>query len=459
MTNSLTEKEAGRDKLERAVQVLLVAYLIAIPFQRVWVFPLVQSRIQPPEIIFVPLFILSTLYLLQNRQKLWFSPLDVGVLGWLGVNIFSGLHSGLSAYIVMDLIGTLYTTLVYFVVRLTIGQRLIKKLPDLIPLMSVIAALFGIAGWCLLSLGVNNILMDEIDYYPFLGDIIGRAKAFTPTSGMLAGILLVGIVVKCADCWDKRKISRKDYLIIGVLLSGFFLTLSKTVICLAIGSLLVWHFSSRKIVELKQTILVWSAVLGLGILYIFNTYFLIAPIKASFHPKLAQIFIAGDPSPILRWDSYQLIPTKYYVTLQANLFAIKESFPWGIGPGEFSRFSGEIDQKGLIIPLFSDSPAGGYFPHSTPLGTLSQLGLPGLISVLFLWVLGGYGCYVGRRNKENRGLAIGLTASLIAISFSAIFTDVMRFRHAWWLLALVAVLWHSVRSLKESDNISQTKPD
>jgi hypothetical protein len=454
MANSLAKKEADCDKLERAVQVLLAAYLIAIPFQTVFPGPLVQSRIQPPEIIFVPLFILSILWLLRNRQKLWFSPLDVGVLGWLGVNVFSALHSGLSAHVVMDLISTLYTVLLYFVVRLTISQRLIRELPDLISLMCMIAALLAIVGWCLKGLGVDNILVDEIDYYPYLGDIIGRARAFTPTSGMLANILMVGIIINCAGCWVKTKVSRRDYLFIGVLLSGFVLTLSKTVFCLIIGSLLAWHFSSRQIIKLKQTILVWITVSALSFFYIFSTYFIFTPIKASFHPKLAHIFLAGDPSPIVRWDSYQLIPTKYYVILQANLFAIKESFPWGIGPGEFSSFSEEMDRKGLITPILSDSSAGGYFPHSTPLGTLSQLGLPGLISVLFLWVLGGYGCYVGRRRKKNRGLAIGLTASLIAISISAIFTDVMRFRHAWWLLALTAVLWRSARYSKAPDNMS-----
>jgi len=317
----------------------------------------------------------------------------------------------------------------------------------------MIAALFGIAGWCLMGLGVENHLVDEIDYYPYIGNIIGRAKAFTPTCGMLANILMVGIIIKCVDCRVKGKINRWDYLLIGILLGGFALTLSKTIICLIIGSLLAWHFSSRQIIKPKQTILVWTVVSGLILFSIFSTYFLFTSTNDSFHPKLAHIFIAGDPSPIIRWDSYQLIPTKYYVTFQANLFAIKESFPWGIGPGEFSRFSGEIGQAGLIIPMFSGYSHGGYFPHSTPLGILSQLGLPGIISVLFLWVIGGYGCCVGRRSKENRGLAIGITASLIAIGITAIFTDVMRFRHAWWLLALVAVLWHSNRSLKEPDNM------
>jgi len=450
MDNSVIRGEAEPGKLERAIQVLLMAYFIAIPFQTVWVLPWIREKFQPPEVIFIPLFILTTLYFFRNRHKFWFSFLDVGVLAWLGVNVFSGLHSGLSVSIAVELVGILYLTLMYFVVRLAISQQLLKRLPNLITLGCVIAALIGILGWCLKAAGIDNPLMDNIDYLPYFGDIFGRARAFTHSCGMLANILMIGIIIKCADCWDKKEMSRRDYLMAGIMLCGFLLTLSKTLICLIIGLLLVWHFSTTQKINRKQNILVWVTVLSLSVFYFFNTHFLTTT-KPPTDKKLLKEFIAGDPSPVFHWNSYQLVPTKYYVIFQTNIFAIKESFPWGIGPGAMVRYSAGLDRKGLIIPFFSDSDGyKGTDPHSTPLGTLSQLGLPGTIGLLLLWGIVGYGCYLARKCKGNRGLTIGVTASLIAISVSALVTDVMNFRHAWWLLAVTAVLWRSTGTVNST---------
>jgi len=60
MNNFLPRGETEPGKLERAIQVLLMAYFIATPFQSVWILPVFQERFQPPEVVFIPLFFLPS---------------------------------------------------------------------------------------------------------------------------------------------------------------------------------------------------------------------------------------------------------------------------------------------------------------------------------------------------------------------------------------------------------------
>ena len=75
---------------------------------------------------------------------------------------------------------------------------------------------------------------------------------------MLAHILMVGILVKVADCWHKDELfSRRNLAALGIMLSGFVLTLSKTVFILLIGLVLVWYFSTRQGGKLWVRTLTW----------------------------------------------------------------------------------------------------------------------------------------------------------------------------------------------------------
>ena len=72
----------------------------------------------------------------------------------------------------------------------------------------------------------------------------------------------------------------------------------------------------------------------------------------------------------------------------------------------------------------------------------------GILSILILWILIGYGCYQIFQVEDYRGLAIGLSACFFSTSIIAIAVDIMNFRQLWWLVAITAVLWQSIRDKK-----------
>jgi hypothetical protein len=449
-SNSKPGESVGSDQPSSVIRILLVVCLVVMPIHALWDLPLVGKKFQPPEIVFLLLFFVAVPYILRNRQRLWFSPVDIGVLVWLGVNIFSGLLSGLSVPIAFELIGTLYLTLLYFTIRLTVSEQWLKKFPDFMALTATIAALLGITGWCLKAAGIQTVLVDfqtlngmPHNVYPILGNIVGRAKALTAGNNLLAHILMVGIFIKVADCWHKKEFSRINLLSLGIMLIGFLLTFSKAGIILLIGLVLVWYFSTGQGVKLYGRILTWVVVFVLFLLYNLITFF--HPVRNN-DPNikaLTGIFYARD-TPIATVGSFDIMLTKYWIHNRVSLMAFEESFLLGIGPGEYRFFFQRLGMEGLVV-FRPGEKASQARPHSTYLGALAQLGVPGVLAILLLWGLLGYGCYQIFQVKEFRGMAIGFSVSFFSTAISATAIDIMNFRHLWWLIAIFAVLWHSVR--------------
>ncbi|MBT6716694.1 MAG: hypothetical protein HOB18_03485 [Nitrospina sp.] len=446
--DSKREESAGPDHLGRIVQILLVAYLVATPFQNIWDLPYVGHKIQPPEFIFIVLFFVAVPHFIRNRQKLWFSPIDVGVLGWLAVNIIVGLIAGLNFPIFLELLGSLYLTLMYYVVRLTISENLVKKFPDCIALTAMVSGLIGIVGWCLAAAGIENNLIDAHVFLPLLGKIYGRAMAFTQGNNLLAHILMMGILIKAADCWHKNEFSPRNLIVLGTLLIAFMVTFSKTGLILLIGLILVWYFSTNQRENMFVRIPTWTTVLILFLMYNF---------VALFHPtwkddpnlKTISPGMHRSSTPIASAGPFDIMVTRYGYQVVACVMAFKESFPWGIGPGEFKSYASRIAKEG-VFQFRQDNRPDRIWPHSTYFGGLAQLGVLGVLSILVLWGLIGYGCRQIYQVEEYRGWAIGLAVSFFTTAITAIFVDIMNFRHLWWLVAVLAVLWHYSRLKKIS---------
>jgi len=441
--NSMLGHRTGSNGLNYIIQILLIVCLLVTPVHNVWNWPLFAHKFQPPELIFLLLFALAIVYIRRNYHKLWFGPIDVGVLVWLGVNILSGVQAGLYSRISLELLGVLYLTLLYFTIRITIGKHLLKNFANYITITAVIAASLGTIGWCLNAAGFFNILVDTIDAYPILGDIGGRAKAFTAGCNMLAHILMVSILIKVADALHNNEFSRRDFVVIGIMLIGFVLTFSKIVLILPIGLILVWYLSSKRNKNLFLRTLIWAVSLLLIILFILIT--VLHPIHKNDQntEKLAVMFYASE-KPVFTAGSFNFLLTSYAIGYQIGLIAFEKSFLWGVGPGEYQPFAYQAQKDG--VKYKSDNKPHPVDPHSTYIGAIAELGVLGAFSILFLWYLIGRGCYEALQVKEYRGLAVGLSASFVTTAIHAYCIDIMNFRHLWWLFAITAVLCQHARN-------------
>ena len=429
--------------LARAITVLWAAGIIAVPFQRLWALPVFGAKLQPPELLFLPLCLTALLYGLKQRWQIRFSLLDACVPVWLAANLLAGLHAGLSRGVIIELLTAVYLLLLYVSIRLTVRDDLLGKFPKFMAISATIAAVFGIAGWLLATCGVNTPLAwPATTAYPYLGHV-ARAQGFTPSPNMLASILMIGIICLAAHCSSQRQFGRLNLAMLGIMLTGFALTLSKTVFCLLLGLLLVWHFTTapKRLSLAWRRALVWTGVAGLFVLYNFGSHFILVRADDPGIPGLVKsAFIADEP--LARWGPRLLMPTNYLINKRASLIAGRRSFPWGLGPGNYNAFIGKLQAEGRHPAHFHQ-----WDPHSTYFGALAELGVLGLLAVLALWLGAGYAVVAAcRRGGAHRGLAAGLAACFATILTEAVVTDVMNFRHYWWLLALAAALAAPIRS-------------
>jgi len=230
------------------------------------------------------------------------------------------------------------------------------------------------------------------------------------------------------------------------MLSGFVLTFSRSVVCLIIAVLLSWHFLTISKAKFHRHFLVWATVLFLSSVNVLGSMFIVVRDGDLEKSKLSSMFLADDQNEIARIGSFYLMPSTKYIRNQANYIIFQDSFPWGVGPGEFRFVSEQLQKEGRLI-IKRNRQSEGFvraMPHNTYLGAMSQLGVLGVIAISALWVVIGYACYQISYLAEYRGLGVGLSSYFISTAIYAITTDIMNFRHLWWLIAITAVLWNHV---------------
>ena len=409
-----------------------------VPFQTLGI-KFFGHIINLPEIVFIALAPLAIINIVSSKQKLWMDKLDLFVFGWLIAITISGWYKGFDSIVVTEITKTAYLILVYITLRWTIRYGMIKRMIKVTILSSLIAALTGVIGFGLGYFGIDTT-QSIIRLSPYTVENVIQAKGFTPTQNMLASIIMIGVLFHLQKLIINQINSKgKDYLILLILLFGFILTFSKTIVCLLIGIILVLYFNYKSILSNTWRLTTKIAVVGLFIVYIFGTHFIIVE-KDQDSDLLKGDYIAG--SALIEIDNYSMYPSQYWSLKEISLEAISQSFPFGLGPGKFNGFAHEFkknDTYSTHVP-YPD-------PHSTYLGTLSENGLLGLIALLgIIYFVVKYSRKILNNQSANQYMFACLPSIFIVIGIEAVSTDVMNSRHYWILLILLVSTFQNFKS-------------
>ncbi|HET7291180.1 MAG TPA: hypothetical protein VFM88_02020, partial [Vicinamibacteria bacterium] len=162
--------------------------------------------------------------------------------------------------------------------------------------------------------------------------------------------------------------------------------------------------------------------------------------------RALRLHVGGPPLACLGSDGGApcVYATVYRFTKAASLEAIARTWPWGVGPGRQPEFEAQLKTEGLYP---GDMPA--YRPHSSYTGVPAEYGAAGLVGL----VVFGAGVVVTtrsllRRGGEERVFAARAAGALAMIAIEALTTDVMHFRHLFWLVAVVGA--HAANGKQES---------
>ena len=423
--------------LEKTVHGLIFLYILTIPFQT-FGFSFIGLHIGLPEIVFFVLAPLAIIHIIRSDQKLLFDRLDLFVLGWLIATIISAWHTGFDSIIVTEIIKKVYLFFLYMILKWTIKPEIIERMIKVIILSSLIAALTGIIGYGLGHLGIDTTL-SIIRPFPYSIENVTQAKGFTPTPNMLASIIMIGIFFQIHKIYNNRKLYTSNILLFVTLMIGFLVTFSKTIVCLLIGITLIWYFHNKPKLSLTLQTVTKIAVAGLFIAYIFGTHFIIVEKDQDFE-LLKGDYIAGPV--LIETDNYSIYPSQYWSLKEISLEAISQSFPWGLGPGKFNDYAHEL-KKNDAYPTHVPFPD----PHSTYLGTIAEIGLPGFIAFFgIIFFVIKFSREILSNHTANQNMFTSLPTVFIVIGMEAISTDVMNFRHYWILLILLVSTFQNLKS-------------
>ena len=424
--------------LEKTVHGLIFLYIMTIPFQTLG-FRFMGLVIGLPELLFLLLTPLAIIHLIISGQKLWIDKLDLFAFAWLIVNIISGWQRGFDSIIVAELIKRAYLVLLYMILKWIISLEMIARIVKVIIFSSLMAALTGIIGYLLGYLGIDTILSITRPF-PYGMKIAVQAKGFSPTPNMLASIIMIGVLFHLQKLnMNQITTKSKDYFILSILLLGFILTFSKTVICLLIGIILVLYFNYKLILSNTWRLIAQTTIITLFIVYIFGTHFIIAE-KHQNVDFLKGDYIAGPA--LIETTNYSIFPSQYWSLKKISIEAINQSIPWGLGPGKFNGFAHEFkknDAYSTHVP-YPDT-------HSTYLETLSENGLLGLIALLgIIYYVVKYSRKIFNNQSANKYFVACLPSIFIVIGIEAVSTDVMNFRHYWIVLILLVSTYQKLKS-------------
>ncbi len=239
--NCIFRIQIGLNKYKWTIP-LIALYIIAIPFQRIVRFDIIEYKIQITEIIFL-MISLSFLFATKIKDVLKFSEntnrIDISILIWLAVGIINLLiHQNISTFI--ELIGQCYLITLYFILRIILTT--LENVGNIMSFYVQSFTLMGIAIFAVVVIGIvfylfgNDIgVFWKFKDYPYFGTLY-RLKAFTNEPVMLTSILSTIFICYVGSKMENNKtvLNKRELLLIIIIGLMLLFTFSKSLSCLFI---------------------------------------------------------------------------------------------------------------------------------------------------------------------------------------------------------------------------------
>jgi hypothetical protein len=366
--------ETESSKVGKIALNLLGIYIITLSLLQVWTLPVVGSKIQPPEVVF--LLIISWLALnVRYLPKPIFriNSLTILLLGYVLINILSVIFSKYTgAY--FELFGLFYLLFLLYTI-----VYILTNFCDDIPVfifkwftyLGVFMAIIGIVGWVVYQMGTwTPLVRSGTTYYPYFG-YVGRVQGATMTPGMYMTIISISIVLLAAKMlFDK--VGKWDFLALIIMLIAAFLTLSKSLILLLVG--LIFLFQRRfltvgrsgikALTSFQKTakIVLKITSIFLVIFVFFATHFIVIQKEGGGVPAEMSPYIQVG-KPLFESENTALYLCIYGHLKEAAIEIGCQNNLFGIGTGQFLQAIPEMKAAGVYPQHFEDAD-----PPSTYVG-------------------------------------------------------------------------------------------
>lgn len=429
------------------LKYLLLLYILSLGFTDLLDLPFVGKKIQLPEIVFIPLF-LVWLVAIRNHIPRLLKPgvLEAGLAVYILVMMLSVSFSNSNSSW-LEILGIVYLVTVFIIYKSSLqllpGSNFFVTLS--ICLSGIIASVSGITGWILSQLGFATILSMPADIqYPYLGPV-ARATGFMNSPNMLFNFLSVCLLILISQWKQNDQLRKTIHVAVTVISVGIILTFSKSILLLVIGILFLLSRQNIFITKISRLSVSAFCVL-LFITWLLGTHFLIRkPTSLDLTTGAEKAYTVA--TPVAHLGNYDVYLTNYTINKQAAIYAGIQNPILGVGPGNFNSFIASLKNEGRYPPYFIN-----FDPHSTYVGAFAETGFLGLAALLLVWYLIFRTMTSSKAESDNdHRIIIGLAACFLFMAMEAISMDVMNFRHLWVLMGILAFLFakqtHNIKTI------------
>jgi hypothetical protein len=409
-----------KESLVKIVEILFSIYLLALGWVNFIRLPILDTRIQITEIVFLPLLIGVAFLLFDKKIKIGrLNLLDKSVLVYL-LAVFISILKNAAPFSMLEFLGIAYLATFYFFFKwfLQFRDELFKKIPDFIPYIVLFASLPAIVGSLMAFFGSGNYLVSWYPDYPYLGDIF-RARGFMQSPNLLFNILACFFLLNLLWGFNKKQVW--IWILAGI---TAVLTFAKSWLILMAALLLYFSF---KVKFFNKWFLRSLSVLLL-VLFSLGTYILVKSGDACYLDENIPTHRAANA--FYSTDDFCLVESSYAILHKLEIKEGQNYLPFGVGPGNFIRYVDDWKQKGIY-----PSHLEAFEAHSTLFGTYIELGIPGLIALVFFIF-----AILSPLFKMNARYKMVFIPLFLFMCFEAIFNDANTFRHYWVILAILSYL-------------------
>ncbi|MCU0255601.1 MAG: O-antigen ligase family protein [Vicinamibacterales bacterium] len=366
---------------------------------------------------------------------------DLASLAWLlavAAACLAGVTRGTlpAATAVRELAVVLSLVGVYGAVRVLATPGRLATVQRAFAWMAALGSAAGLLGMSLEALGIETpLVLPGTTSYPYLGTA-ARAQGFTASPAMLCSIAAAGglawLAVVCRDgaSWVRATWWMPPLVAVG----GLLLPFSKSTACLVAGLLLA--VAGARLVGSAR----WRVAAGVAGMAVALAYLVLSHVTITTTPAVGRLvegrFIAGAPlaAMSLGGEPLGVYRTNYWFNKAASVAAIREHWPWGLGPGGQNAFTAARMRDGRHPPTMWAAD-----PHSTYVGTAAEVGLAGVVGLgaMIAALVGDLRASRARLSRDRRLLALAMAAA-VYVALEAVTIDVMNFRHYWVAAALLA---------------------
>lgn len=377
-----------------------------------------SNNVLLPEVIFciiAPVILFQSLSL--NKLKLFLtSKFVIATIFYIVFVLISYLYT-LKNCAFGEFLASCYAFGILLLVYLNIYESNdSEKVIKMLVFSGVIAAIFSIIGYIAGTYFNLSFFNTFYKAYPLTGDTF-RGHGLIRGPMIAADLIMIALLLQLPRIKSENNHNQLNKIFFVILTIGGVLTLTKSII-IVIGLILIFY-SGKFIINSNLT-------RALGIMtilfYIFTSHFLIKKNDDLFYKNFASSPYSSNTYYALN-DKLLLVPTIYSTQKYISLIAGIENFPFGIGGNCHMQFAKDLYKKGYIKANVSLTS------HSTYFGVFGEMGLFGLISVIFLYWTG----LITAIKIENKSLI----SCIVFIILSGLTIDNMNLRHHWILFGIL----------------------